>query len=102
MELVCKSDAKTLETHGLLLERLNESDLELWFDHVAEVFATTGRGYFIDHYLAQPDLNDILVIKHAQTKQILSTCRFFRQHVILAVCGKMKAIARNLNFSFPH
>jgi len=85
MELVTEADEKVLESLGAKVERLEECDLERWFDHVAMVFEQTGRGYFVDHYVAQPVLRFILVIKSNETNLILSTMRIFEHQIILGV-----------------
>lgn len=85
MDLITDTDLKLLESLGAKIERLEEGDLEPWFDHVAMVFDKTGRGYFVDHYLAQPVLKFILVIKKAESKNILSTMRIFEHQIVLGV-----------------
>lgn len=85
MELVSASDKVTLDSLGLVLERLQLTDLDAWFDHVAEVFDKTGRGYFVDHYAAEPTLEAILVIKNTVNNTILSTMRLFDQKIVLGV-----------------
>ena len=85
MELVCSEDRKLLEEYGLVLERLQPSDLERWFDHLALVFDKTGRGYFVDHFNAEPDLDSILVIKSPINNSILSTMRIFDQQIVVGV-----------------
>lgn len=88
MELVSPSDQQALQSLGLVLERLNPDDLEAWFDHVAEVFSKTGRGYFVDHFEAEPNFQSILVIKDPKSKAILSTMRIFDQQIMLRVREK--------------
>ena len=85
MELVSSSDQKALEALGLTLERLSSADLDAWFDHVAAVFSKTGRGYFVDHFEAEPTLDSILVIKDPKSNAILSTMRLFDQKIVLGV-----------------
>jgi GNAT superfamily N-acetyltransferase len=80
---VCSEDRKLLEEYGLVLERLQPSDLERWFDHLALVFDKTGRGYFVDHFNAEPDLDSILVIKSPIKNSILSTMRIFDQQIVV-------------------
>lgn len=85
MALVSEADLLYLQKNGLSLDTLHQEDLEAWFDHLALVFDKTGRGYFVDHFHAQPDLESILVIKHIETGLILSTMRIFDQHITLGV-----------------
>lgn len=100
MELLSKSDEQALQSLGLVLERLHKNDLEAWFDHVAEVFASTGRGYFMDHYEAEPNLSSILVVKHPSTNVILSTMRYFDQRITLGVRIYALQILLELIFEF--
>lgn len=85
MDLVSSTDLKLLESVGATIEQLKEDDLEEWFDHVALVFSKTGRGYFVDHYNAQPTLKYILVAKSAETGHIISTMRIFEHHIVIGV-----------------
>jgi hypothetical protein len=36
------------------LGTLSENELEAWFDHLAAVFETTGREYFVRHWINDP------------------------------------------------
>lgn len=85
MALVSEADLLHLEKHGLTLDTLHQEDLEAWFDHLASVFDKTGRGYFVDHFYAQPDFGSILVIKEVESGLILSTMRIFDQRITIGV-----------------
>lgn len=78
---------KTESTPGEKFEfrTLRLDELDKWFDHLAVVFDTTPRTYFVNHWESDPfrKIEGIQVAIDQSTGKIASTLRVFQREIFL-------------------